>query len=77
MSGFAQILMTGEIADPTTDPRPVVKSVMCAPQEMSSTISALSEMLRNPNRGSPSGPPVGGSSPGLMIPQIFELPDLQ
>ena len=27
-----QILMTGEIAEPTTDPRPVVNRIACAPE---------------------------------------------
>ena len=47
--------ITGAIADPTTDPRPVVNRVTCAPHAMSSPISALSTMLGNPNLGSPGG----------------------
>ncbi len=84
MSGFAQILMTGEIAEPTTEPLPVTKRLMCAPQAMSSTISALSTMFGKPNFGSPSGttsrrysPVCGGTSPGLMRPVILLSPDLQ
>ena len=47
--------MTGEIAEPTTEPRPVTNRLMCAPQAMSSTISALSTMFGKPKMGSPSG----------------------
>ena len=55
VSGLAQTLTTGEIAEPTTDPRPVVNSTMWAPAAISSAISALSLMFGNPQRGSPSG----------------------
>src|SRR6185436_18847147 len=84
VSGFAHTLMTGEMAEPTTEPRPVVNRIRCEPQAISSTTSALSEMLGNPKRGSPSGttssryrPPRGGMSPGLMSPEIGDDPDFE
>src|SRR5580700_10682226 len=84
VSGLAQILITGEIAEPTTEPRPVVNRITWEPQAISSAISALSLMLGNPKRGSPSGttskrynPPLGGTSPGLIRPEIGASPLLQ
>ena len=48
-------LITGAIAEPTTDPRPVENRLRWLPQAMSSAISALSLMFGKPNSGSPSG----------------------
>src|SRR5262245_7590397 len=36
VSGFAQTLMTGEIAEPTTEPRPVVNRIRCEPHAINS-----------------------------------------
>src|SRR3546814_6953613 len=76
-------LMTGATADPTTDPRPVVNSVRCAPHDISSTISALSEMLGKPNLGGVSGTTSSRYRPGSsgiwvrrIKPLIGRLPDL-
>ena len=72
--------MTGDTAEPTTEPRPVVNRITCEPQAISSTSSALSLMLGKPKRGSPSGttssryrPPKGGTSPAMM-PAMGEAP---
>src|SRR5258708_37290067 len=82
--GLAHTLITGEIAEPTTEPRPVVNKITWEPQAISSAISALSLILGNPKRGSPSGttssrynPPLRGTSPGLISPEIGESPLLQ
>ena len=42
--------MTGEIAEPTTEPRPVENRMTWLPQAISSAISALSLMLGKPKR---------------------------
>ena len=47
---MAQTLITGEIAEPTTEPRPVENRMRCDPQAISSAISALSLMFGKPNR---------------------------
>jgi hypothetical protein len=51
---LAQILITGAMAEPTTEPRPVEKSERWAPQAIISVISALSLMLGKPKRTGPS-----------------------
>ena len=55
VSGFAHTFTIGAMAEPTTEPRPVVNRIMWAPQAMSSAASALSLMLGKPQRTSPSG----------------------
>src|SRR5690606_17565044 len=77
VSGFAHTLITGEIAEPTTDPRPVENRITCEPHAINSTISALSLMLGHPNFGSPSGttssrynPRPLGHSPGFTTPAM-------
>lgn len=44
LSGSAQIIMTGATAEPTTDPHPATTNVLCAPEAILSSISALSEI---------------------------------
>ena len=55
VSGLAQTLITGAMAEPTTEPRPVENRMTCEPHAISSAISALSLMFGKPKRTSPSG----------------------
>ena len=47
--------ITGAMAEPTTEPRPVENRLRWLPQAISSAISALSLMFGKPKSGSPSG----------------------
>ena len=85
VSGFEHTFMTGDMAEPATEPRPVVYSIMWHPDAIISIISALSLILGKPHRGSPSGttsiiyspPQRGGRSAGVMSFCIVPEPLLQ
>ena len=81
VSGLAQILITGEIAEPTTEPRPggEERDVRAARDEFPDLLD-VADIRKTPadlaigHDIEQIQPGAGGTSPGLRMPVIGELP---